>query len=65
MWPNYRFAHHLGYHMPSSRRCMHGTHLCVSGPLDFRLVIQVLLSLCMNLNARVHRLDLGLTSHPK
>ena len=33
--------------------CRH--HLSVSGPLDFRLVIQVLLCLCMNLNACVHK----------
>ena len=65
MWPNSLFAHHLGYHMPSSRRCMLGTCLSVSGPLDFCLLIQVLLSPHMILNACVCRLDLSFTSHPK
>ena len=43
---------------------MYAGYLPVSGPLDFRLVIQVLLSPRMFLNACVRRLDLGLTSHP-
>ena len=42
---------------------MYAGYLPVSGPLDFRLVIQVLLSPRMFLNACVRRLDLGLTSH--
>ena len=62
MWPYFLFAHHLGYHMPSSRRCVLGTYLSVSGPLDFRLVIQVLLRPCMILNACVHRRHPCLTS---
>ena len=40
--------------------CRHD--LSVSGPLDFRLVIQVLLSPCMILNACVRRLHPCLTS---
>ena len=39
-------------------------YLYVSGPLDFRLVIQVLLGPRMILNACARRPDLGLTSHP-
>ena len=40
------------------------SYLYVSGPLDFRLVIQVLLGPRMILNACARRPDLGLTSHP-
>merc|ERR1712115_393599 len=39
-------------------------YLYVSGPLDFRLVIQVLLGPRMILYACARRPDLGLTSHP-
>ena len=41
---------------------MHAGYLPVSGPLDFRLVIQVLLSPRMILNACVRRLHPCLTS---
>ena len=60
----------------SSRRCrvcsqLHSAivglmclpYLYVSGPLDFRLVIQVLFGPRMILNACIHIPDLGLTSH--
>jgi len=40
-------------------------HICISGSLDFRLVIQVLFGPRMFLNACARRPDLGLTSHPK
>merc|ERR1711867_104431 len=39
-------------------------YLYVSGPLDFRLVIQVLFGPRMILNACARRPDLGFTSHP-
>ena len=39
-------------------------YLYVSGPQDFRLVIQVLFGPRMILNACTRRPDLGLTSHP-
>merc|ERR1712115_68547 len=39
-------------------------YLYVFGPLDFRLVIQVLLGPRMILNACARRPDLGFTSHP-
>ena len=45
-------------------QCVGAWYLPVSGPLDFRLVIQVLLGPRMILNACVRRPDLGLTSHP-
>ena len=43
---------------------MNAGYLPVSGPLDFRLVIQVLFGPRMFLNACARRPDLGLTSHP-
>ena len=41
MQPNSRFAHHLGYHMPSSRWCVLGTYLSVSGHLDFLKITMI------------------------
>ena len=40
-------------------------YLYVYGPLDFHLVIQILLSMRLIFNMCVHRPDLSLTSHPK
>ena len=45
-------------------QCVSACYLSVSGPLDFRLVIQVLFGPRMFLNACARRPDLGLTSHP-
>ena len=42
---------------------MNAGYLPVSGPLNFRLVIRVLLSPRMFLNACIRRLDLSLSSH--
>ena len=56
---------------PFRGRGIHLLHPCsacwlfVSGPPDFRLVIQVLFGPRMFLNACARRRDLGLTSHPK
>ena len=57
--PTHRLPHAV---LKAVHACM---YLSLSGPLDFCLVIQVLLNPCMILNACVHRLDLRFTSHLK
>ena len=51
----------VGSHIPFSGRLYMLTQ-SVFGPLDFRLVIQIILSQCMNLNACVHTRYICLTS---
>ena len=51
----FQFPTHRQPHSVSGAFCACRHHLSVSGPLDFRLVIQVLLRPCMILNACVHR----------
>ena len=43
--------------------CEYRNHLYVSGPLDFSLVIQVLLSPCMILHKEVHHIVGRVASH--
>ena len=52
---------HSGALLFAGGTCMQ--YLYVSGPLDFRFVIQVLFGQRMILNACARRQDLGLTSH--